>query len=307
MFHPYDFEKLEIDGTTISSNSCKVFSKNELYCISNLLNTIINGKREVAVPGTPRNYIKIYTECWQHNSNQRPTILRIFNELEKISYKNIISDERIFEKYDENENNDQLITGIESSNSTKSLNYYTNLHDETTKELMLISSIIKTLNENIIVNDQNNFLNLTNSFLFNSSKQDKIDEKQKILYDLNQLFITQFNIQSVVKYAENSIIFCIKKYFVENNKNPKDILDQYNSYKYRYYFTSIIGFFYEYGIGTIIDYYKAFEMYTQASKNFNSLNKLDNLLKENQIIGSSYDGKLRLVTCRNLLDGKLPL
>ncbi|CAG8845330.1 9731_t:CDS:2, partial [Racocetra persica] len=57
--------------------------------IFNLLNGIINGKREVAVSGTPKNYIKIYTECWQHNSNQGPIIQHIFDDLDNINYNTI--------------------------------------------------------------------------------------------------------------------------------------------------------------------------------------------------------------------------
>ncbi|KAF0541185.1 kinase-like protein [Gigaspora margarita] len=276
--------------------------KTESYCISNLLNAIVNGKREDVISETPKNYINIYTKCWQHNSNQRPNIQYIFNNLDIINYNDIITE------CNKNMNKDKLISEMENSNSTESLNYYTNLRGKAAKELMLISSIIKLLNENSTVNNdnQNNLLNLTSFVsisnvtksipisLVNVSNQDNINDKQKFLYDLNQLFITQFNIQGVMNESESSIIYCLKKYFVENNKNPKDILKQYNNYKYRYYFTSLIGFFYEYGIGTIIDYYKAFEMYTQASKNFNSLNKLDNLLKENQIIGLISLGLLYL-------------
>ncbi|CAG8780758.1 2880_t:CDS:2, partial [Cetraspora pellucida] len=237
-------------------------------------NEIVDGKREIVVPGTPKNYIKIYTECWQHNSNQRPTI-QLCNK---------------------NENKDQPMSEIRNSNSTKLLNYYTDLHDKTAKELMLISSIINILSENSMVNDRNNSLNLISSLstlnivktipisLVNASKQNNID--YQFLYDLNQLFITQFNVQgSVIPSSVSSVIYCLKNHMVEHNKNSKDILEHYNNYKFKYYFTSIIGFFYEHGIGTIVDYYKAFDMYKQAAENFNSSIKMSNLLKENQIIG----------------------
>ncbi|CAG8842116.1 44257_t:CDS:2, partial [Gigaspora margarita] len=216
--------------------------KTESYCIYNLLNAIVNGKREDTIFETPQNYINIYT--------------------------NIINYDDIITECNKNMNKDKLISEMENSNSTESLNYYTNLHDKTAKKLMLISSIVKLLNENSTVNNdnQNNLLNLT-SFVSISNVTKSIP----------------ISLVNVIRKLYNLLLK--KKCFVENNKNPEDILKQYNNYKYRYYFTSLIGFFYEYGIGTIIDYYKAFEMYAQASKNFNSLNKLDNLLKENQIIG----------------------
>ncbi|CAG8697366.1 12683_t:CDS:2 [Cetraspora pellucida] len=194
-----------------------------------------------------------------------------------------------------NENNDLPMSEMEISNSTELLNYYTNLHNKTTKELMLISSIIKILSENSMINDQNDLLNLTSSLstlnivetipisLVNASNQNHIDIQ--FLYDLNKLFITQFNIQGATKNSVGSVICCLKKHIVEHNKNSEDILEHYNNYKFKYYFTSIIGFFYEYGIGTIVDYHKAFDMYRQATENFNTSTKVDNLLKENQIIG----------------------
>ncbi|CAG8800526.1 34465_t:CDS:2, partial [Gigaspora margarita] len=64
----------------------------------NLLNAIICGKREAPIIGTPKKYMKIYTECWQHNSNLRPTIQRIFEDLNNIDYKDTINDDDDHEK-----------------------------------------------------------------------------------------------------------------------------------------------------------------------------------------------------------------
>ncbi|KAF0528465.1 calmodulin-dependent protein kinase [Gigaspora margarita] len=192
-----------------------------------LLNEIIHGKREVAVSGAPINYIKSYNKCWKNDSNQRPNI---FNNLNNIDYNN----EEIFIEYvKENENK-------------------------------VIELLNKGLNKN---NDQfntleSNLLNITNSFSQVSiRKYNNINSDQYFLYNLNQLLITQFNIQGVSEYTTNSIIHSIKKYMDDYNKNLVEILRQYYNHQCSYYYTSIIGFFYEYGIGTIVDYYKAFNMY----------------------------------------------
>ncbi|KAF0411260.1 calmodulin-dependent protein kinase [Gigaspora margarita] len=89
----------------------------------------------------------------------------------------------------------------------------------------------------------------------------------------------------------------------DNNKCPFKILEQYYNHQLRICFTGIIGFFYEYGIGTSVDYCKAFDMYKKAAEEFyfannDSLNKrnyfftTDDLLKENQIIGLISLGNL---------------
>ncbi|CAG8803523.1 5311_t:CDS:2, partial [Racocetra persica] len=196
-----------------------------------LLNAIIHGKREIVVSGTPKSYIKIFTD-------------------------------------------DDLII------------YYANLYDKTTKELNIISSIITTLNQEFdndnLPKNQTNAPNLANSLPIIA---DSFSWNQNFLYNLNQLFISQFNIQTASELTTNSIIHSVKKYIDDNNKNPDEILKQYYNHQCRYYYTSIIGFFYEYGIGTIVDYDTAFNMYNQAAEGFYLPNINFCLLKDNQLIG----------------------
>ncbi|KAF0561190.1 kinase-like protein [Gigaspora margarita] len=312
--------------------------KSESAYSFNLLNAIIHGKREDIVVGTPKEYIKIYTECWQHDSNQRPTIQQVLNAINNIKYKNIINKEEIFEECDKKMTNkgkllsDKLLSDL---NTTDLFKHYNNLYDKTAKELELISLLItslkKYLNDDNSVNNQNNLnkedlfnqnnlcedstpinrddliedglfnnqsnlLNLISSLqssLVDISEQTEDFKEQKFLYNLNQFFITQFNIQGgAMKDTISSIVYCLKKYIDDNNQNPEEILQEYYNYKYRSYFMSIIGFFHEYGIGTTINYHKAYDMYKKASEDYyyivmdssdNLLTK--SLLKENQFIG----------------------
>ncbi|CAG8590648.1 26639_t:CDS:2 [Gigaspora margarita] len=167
----------------------------------------------------------------------------------------------------EDEDEDQFILGKK--------NLATDLFCETAKELEIISSVIATLYTSMNI-------------------YENIKIEQNFLYNLNQLFITQFNTQTVSEYTTNSIIHCINKYMNDKNKNPKEILNQYYNYQCRYYYTSIIGFFHEYGIGTIVDYSRALNMYRKASKDFN-YSPIDSfLLKENQFIGLVSLGLLYL-------------
>ncbi|RIA92698.1 kinase-like domain-containing protein, partial [Glomus cerebriforme] len=51
---------------------------------------ILQGHRETPVPDTPEDYIKIYTDCWNGEPDDRPTINQVVEKLKIITKKNII-------------------------------------------------------------------------------------------------------------------------------------------------------------------------------------------------------------------------
>ncbi|CAG8516956.1 45146_t:CDS:2 [Gigaspora margarita] len=112
--------------------------------------------------------------------------------------------------------------------------------------------------------------------------------------DIFQLFIDQFNITA----NSSQTVSKLNQYFENNQINPIIIFDQLTDQDYN---SSMIGYFYEHGIGTEIDYYKAFELYNNSSnndiKNIVS-NPLDDLLLMNSfkvnnlIIGKTLLGLL---------------
>ncbi|RHZ85269.1 hypothetical protein Glove_67g72 [Diversispora epigaea] len=98
-----DPQYLEIFSTIGKNKSSDIFSLGiilweissgnppfEMESLSNvdLLNNIVNGKREMIIPGTPPKYKEIYTDCWKHDGNSRPDIFQIVKSLSEI----IISD-----------------------------------------------------------------------------------------------------------------------------------------------------------------------------------------------------------------------
>ncbi|CAG8471884.1 8177_t:CDS:2, partial [Racocetra persica] len=252
--------------------------KFELPYDFNLFIAIVSGKREVAIL----------------NSNQRPTIQHVFEDLNNIDYNyNSMNNEEIITELD---NKIELKAISESKdvslNTTELLKYYTDLYDRTTFELELITSIMKIIKkENNIIDRQSDKLYRFSKSLF--TNKEIINDEHKFLHDLMQLFISQYKIQGVSKNTSSSIIYCINKCINDNHKTPSKVLDEYYNHQYRFYFTSIVGFFYEHGIGTAINYSKALDMYNQATKDYcldhsNTLSSCyftNNLLKENQIIG----------------------
>ncbi|KAF0490590.1 calmodulin-dependent protein kinase [Gigaspora margarita] len=245
----------------------------------NLLPAIIHGKREVGIIGTPKKYIKIYTECWQHDSNLRPAIQKVFKELNNISGH---KDEEVFTEHDQrNELKEKMISKRQGLNTEiPELLYYINTHNDLTNELKLITTVIKILSEKLLFGDQVNKQN-SESPLYCSitiNVQDNINDNHQFLYNLNQLFIYQFNKQGVSTYS-SSIEYSIFKYISDNGKDPKEVFNQICYYEFKNYFTSIIGFFYEYGIGISVNHKKALNMYRQAAEN-DGLTFIDPLNKQ---------------------------
>ncbi|CAG8739199.1 7734_t:CDS:2, partial [Gigaspora margarita] len=260
---------------------------NDKFNLAKQLVSAIKCLHENAIPGTPKKYVKIYKEINNINYN----------------YEEIIT-----ESIKDKEYREKPISKMENSNQTNLLQHYIDLRYEIIKELEIISSITTTLNKILVedssVNCTSFTLNLYENVLEKVPKRSSLIitnqfydyDLQKFLFDLNHLFISQFNIQGISEITSSSIVQCLRNFIDDNNKCPFKILEQYYNHQLRICFTGIIGFFYEYGIGTSVDYCKAFDMYKKAAEEFyfannDSLNKsnyffnTDDLLKENQIIG----------------------
>ncbi|RHZ79850.1 hypothetical protein Glove_140g77 [Diversispora epigaea] len=80
----------------------------------------------------------------------------------------------------------------------------------------------------------------------------------------------------------------IKNYIREHKQNPVKILYEMIRHPFYYLFTSLVGFFYKHGIGTVVDYQMAFKFFSltsnkiidTSSSNSSSLRKLYNANKE---------------------------
>src|SRR6185369_1230858 len=52
---------------------------------------IKNGQREKSVDGTPSEYVKLYTDCWDEDPEKRPTIEFVMETLNGITWRTTIS------------------------------------------------------------------------------------------------------------------------------------------------------------------------------------------------------------------------
>ncbi|POG75658.1 kinase-like domain-containing protein [Rhizophagus irregularis DAOM 181602=DAOM 197198] len=87
----------------ISSGYLPFSTKSANYDERFIFISIINGKREEIIVGTPVNYSNLYTECWRYEPNERPNMQDVVSEL-----KTIISSEKhdiVIDFINETENN----------------------------------------------------------------------------------------------------------------------------------------------------------------------------------------------------------
>ncbi|CAG8498660.1 12850_t:CDS:2 [Acaulospora morrowiae] len=121
----------------------------------------------------------------------------------------------------------------------------------------------------------------------------------KHLFDF---FSEQFNMQNFIISPK-----LVKKYIKDFNRNPVRIFRSLISHHQKSCFTSMIGFFYENGIGTIRDYQMAFEFYSDAASGSVDVEKTNSIpfpfteiYETNRSIGQLYTESQRLVGIRYL-------
>ncbi|RHZ73569.1 hypothetical protein Glove_230g27 [Diversispora epigaea] len=169
-----------------------------------------------------------------------------------------------------------------------------------------IFQVVKNLSE-IIISDasiefetpQSQPYNVTDVKLENlNMKNEKPEIKPDLSFDvttevngfINDLIEFFINIRKNQSKKVQPIM--IKNYISEHKKNPVEIFYEMIRHPSYYWFTSLIGFFYQYGIGTVTDNQMAFKFFNSAANkiidtsSFNppSLRKLYNINKEISIL-----------------------
>ncbi|CAG8518933.1 10024_t:CDS:2 [Acaulospora colombiana] len=227
-----------------------------------LLNYIKNGDRSKVVAGTPRGYLKIYTDCLQYEESLRPNISQVFRDLKKINISDTISELEIL---------------IPHFNDTKNKN--------------LIKADILNVEDNEFEPQQKPSTKSAKSTVRSTAETDAF------IKSLFQFFTNLFFKQHIVMAP-----VLIKKYIKDHKKNPVKVFHQLLQSQYRSYITSMIGCFYQYGIGVVVDYKMAFEYYSLAvNDTIDSENEIStwsksfkryNIINSRILIASLYiDGK----------------
>ncbi|GBC47617.2 kinase-like domain-containing protein [Rhizophagus irregularis DAOM 181602=DAOM 197198] len=132
----------------ISSGKPPFYVEGESYDCG-LAFQIVQGHRETTVPDTPIEYVKLYTECWDDNPDNRPSIQEVVERLDGIINQ---KDENIDEKTDQSLTNKNIVLNpIEESSHGELSQVIQEFNKMNTKEIMgTMTSSNQIINQNIL-------------------------------------------------------------------------------------------------------------------------------------------------------------
>ncbi|RIA82399.1 kinase-like domain-containing protein [Glomus cerebriforme] len=233
-----------------------------------LIMEILKGSRETLIPNTPEDYVKIYTDCWDDEPVNRPTINQVVSQLKTIITKNNenkLNTERI--KVSENIINNSLVE--ESSQNfnetntreTESLVSSRNqiINEIDVVDVEIVSDMVDVIEIDDVDDADDNMVNIVDEI---------IDNYNKVEGEKNQSILNHLNNHNV-KLQE------IYNWLINNQDNSNSIV--------------LLGVFNYFGIETEIDKQKAFELYKKAAnlENIFGINNLGNCYLHG--IGTSVD------------------
>ncbi|RGB42638.1 kinase-like domain-containing protein [Rhizophagus diaphanus] len=223
----------------ISSGKPPFYVEGESYDCS-LAFQIVQGHRETTVPDTPIEYIKLYTECWDDNPDNRPSIQEVVERLDGIiNQKN----DNIDEKTDQSFTNKNIgLNNIEESSHGELSQVIQEFNKMNTKEIMgTMTSSNQIINQNIL--PENDLSVIVNN-------------------------ITEFISEVLNKGNINKLRQKVIDYFNNQNINPKDFYNWllFNNQNYNSNSIFLLGIFNYYGIITSENYKMAFDLFINASE-----------------------------------------
>ncbi|RHZ60921.1 hypothetical protein Glove_350g68 [Diversispora epigaea] len=157
-----------------------------------------------------------------------------------------------------------------------------------------IFQVVKNLSEIIISNvSVENPYNVKDIKSENLNMQNEKREITEVTTEINGFVkdLTEFFIDISSKQCRDIKPILIKKYIRDHRKNPVEILFKMIRHPSDYLFTSLIGFFYRYGIGTVVDNQMAVKYFNLASNEINDTSSFNSsslmkLYNDNKEIGA---------------------
>ncbi|GBC20838.2 kinase-like domain-containing protein [Rhizophagus irregularis DAOM 181602=DAOM 197198] len=225
-----------------------------------LVVSILEGLRESPVPDTPKDYVKLYTDCWSSEPKERPTINQVADELKAIIAK---YDTTIKDIHLDNVNENSQLTADDKqqfiSNAVEPIenSHNSSLHGELSQIMQnFVMMSMKEIDSSMALSNQSedSFNILVNDIInFFYKYEDCKIEKREILTYLNNRYITLQEINNLLLYNHN-------------NSNSLIVLERF-------------GYL---GIRTGIDEKEAFELYQKSAdlKIVTGMNILKNCYKD---------------------------
>ncbi|UZO03508.1 uncharacterized protein OCT59_023915 [Rhizophagus irregularis] len=234
--------------------------------------SISQGLREEPIPNISKDYIKIYTDCWNIEPDNRPTINRVVDELKAIITKeNIIIKD--FHLYNVN-NNVQLSYDHQLSNLNVKVSESTNsLHGDLSQLIQNFDMMdTKDIESSISINQFEDNFNIIINNMFNFFHDGDEEGKQKVLSYLNEQNITLQEIKNLLLNNQNNSnsIYLLGKFNELGIGISVDKQKAFGLYQKAADLGNVLGITdlgscYKYGIGTVVDKKKAFELNQKAA------------------------------------------
>ncbi|GBC52664.1 kinase-like domain-containing protein [Rhizophagus irregularis DAOM 181602=DAOM 197198] len=234
----------------------------------NLMLSILTGKREKIIDGTPIKYSKLYTACWNYEPNKRPNmqevvlILKEIISLEIVIY-NLNEDKKIFFSSENYE------TNSESSKVSLDINNDLNINNSLVFNTMSNPSYITSTNINVC--------DVCDSRI-SSQDSSSIASVQTSLSSINLVesiygAIVDKLIIYIIKKHDRGITFdqvqqLIDKKILQLNQNVNTLIYWLSKNQDKSQYIWFLGLFYYYNIGIEEENsIKAFELFSKAANN----------------------------------------
>ncbi|PKY25282.1 kinase-like protein [Rhizophagus irregularis] len=258
----------------ISSGQPPFYAEGEEYDVSLILE-ISQGLRETIVPDTPEEYVKIYTNCWDGEPDNRPTIYQVVDLLKAmfITKTDIIAENP--QLLDEQELSEVHLSTNNSGLQGELFQLIQNFDEMNTNE---IDNTIVNIQEKLLAEkDFSKVVDETNDLIFKLYNKgiDMDLVKEQIIKYFNNYNTNSQEIYNWLSNNQSSNSIFLLGYFnllgIEISKNNEKAFDLFISASEKDHILaqSFVGVCYQYGNGTIKNEKLAFKYYEKAAnKNF---------------------------------------
>ncbi|GBC06524.1 hypothetical protein RclHR1_00690014 [Rhizophagus clarus] len=232
-----------------------------------LMLSILDGKREKIIVGTPIEYSNLYSDCWKYEPNERPDIREVVSNLKSISLKK--SDIILYNNDDNHNANNSLIKPYNS----ESYNEFIGMNDDLS--IGYISSNFKFKNSSSSQISQPVTLNIMEHDNNTISSTDTFESK----LDFIKNFVIDELIKIMIKNHDKGIAFdqikeITYKQILRSKQTIEDLVKWLLKNQVKPQYIHFLGLLYYYNICNIDveeNSAKAFELFSKVSKSNYSL------------------------------------
>ncbi|RGB32847.1 kinase-like domain-containing protein, partial [Rhizophagus diaphanus] len=237
-----------------------------------LILSIVNGKREKIIGGTPVEYSDLYTECWKYEPDERPNMYEVV-----LALKNIISPGKNNTTSGSAINNENISLEKSVSKSDDILDVNASLSIDSDMNTYMLNNVESTEPENVLVSqkkksDQSNTIVVENNSTRISIHSNLSRDSFEIAFnEINNIIVEKLITFTIKKHDEganfDNMQQLIEQQILRFNQPSSNILNWLLKNQVKPQYKYILGVFYYYNISNINENdNESFELFLQASK-----------------------------------------